>query len=86
MSVAKQNSRPRKGRKIPARIWFDADGEELAESGRLEDQLRSNLKLSWIKSCGDVAKVAGPNVGADATGVGVTFELRMVPGVERISP
>ena len=71
--------------KTPARIGV-ACGREDMVSHRLEDQLRSELEFSGIECRLDLAEVAGANVRADATVVVVTFELRVVPGVEALRP
>jgi len=47
-----------------------------------EEQLQAKLEFPWVKRRRHGAKVAGSLTRTDSAVVGVTLELRMVPGVE----
>src|ERR1700722_3038430 len=51
---------------------------------RLEDCLQCELELPGIECIRDRAKVTGTYVRADAAIIGVTFELRVIPGIEAV--
>jgi hypothetical protein len=69
--------------KCPAHEDFRGQGMSLLGT-RLVDQLETELEFSRIEGPRNRAKVAGSHVQADATVIGITLELRMVPSVEGI--
>jgi len=73
-------------KKNPAGILRCQRGEVRETLKALERRLQAELPLAAVECRRDVAEVAAAYVQAEATVVGVTLELGMVPGVECIRP
>ena len=68
-------------KKNPAR---ETSASGAIENASLEDQPCSKLKFSWIEGSRDRTEVPGTGIETDATGVDVSAELGVIPGVECI--